>query len=295
MIEETERQVVLAPAIRTFSEVVKGGLNPVKESEIEDDEFSSPKEEGDSLEEDEEKPEKGHNRRTLEKSQQPDIRVKKVDGIVNFILNEAALKALRHPWWDTLIVKLLGRKISLPVLSRRLEIMWEKQRSIEVINIAIRPWKPNFNPIEATVDTIATWVRLLGLAIEYYDEEILKKIGNVIGQTMKVDVNTADKSRRKFARICVQLDLTTPLVAQCSINGVKYGVEYEGLYNICFACGMVGHEQNNCPKKITTEVTRKGPQQAAMEEGTRAKKSRSENDGQDKGNTEMAQKKRVKI
>ncbi|RYQ91692.1 hypothetical protein Ahy_B09g097685 isoform B [Arachis hypogaea] len=158
--------------------------------------------------------------------------------------------------------------------------MWEKQGSIEVIDIGndffivkffsqedldfvltggpwrifdhyltIRPWKPNFNPVEATIDTIGAWVRLPGLAIEYYDEEMLKKIGNVIGQTMKVDVNTTDKTREKFARLCVQLNLTAPLVAQYSIKGVKYGVEYEGLYNICFAYGMVGHEQNDCPKK----------------------------------------------
>ncbi|XP_016186131.1 uncharacterized protein LOC107627827 [Arachis ipaensis] len=202
--------------------------------------------------------------------------------------------------------------------------MWGKQGSIEVIDIgndffivkffsqedldfaltggpwkifdhylAIRPWKPNFNPVEATVDTIAAWVRLPGLAIEYYDEEMLKKIGNVIGQTMKVDVNTAEKSRGKFARLCVQLDLTAPLVAQYSINGVKYGVEYEGLYNICFACGMVGHEQNNCPKKVTVEETQKDPQ-AAMEEGTRVEKTGSGNDGKEKGNTGIGTKEKGK-
>ncbi|XP_057739646.1 uncharacterized protein LOC130956639 [Arachis stenosperma] len=228
MIEETKRQVVSAPAIQTFSEVVKGGLKPVKELEMKDDEFSSTEEEGNSLEEEEEEPKKGHNRRTLQKSQQPDIRIEKVDRIVNFILNEAALKALRHPLWDTLIVKLLGRKISLPVFNLDFALT---EGSCKIFDhyLAIRSWKPNFNPIEATIDTIAAWMRLLALAIEYNNEEILKKIGNVIDQTMKVDVNTADKSRRNFARLCVQLDLTAPLVAQYSTNGVKYGVEYEGL------------------------------------------------------------------
>ncbi|KAL4357206.1 hypothetical protein AHAS_Ahas09G0163500 [Arachis hypogaea] len=115
----------------------------------------------------------------------------------------------------------------------------------EAVKGAISPWKPNFNPVEAAVDTIAAWVQLPDLAIEYYDEEMLKKIENVIGQIMKVDVNTADKRRKKFVRLCVQLDLTAPLVVQYSINGVKYEVEYERLYNICFSCDMVEHEKNN--------------------------------------------------
>ncbi|XP_025684571.1 uncharacterized protein [Arachis hypogaea] len=193
------------------------------------------------------------------------------------------MKNLRHLWWNTLIVKLMGRKISLPVLTRRLESMWGKQGSIEVIDIgneffivkffsqedldyaltegpwrifdhylSIKFWKPNFNPMEATIDTVAAWVRLPGLAIEYYDKEMLERIGNIVGRTLKVDSNTAEKCRGKFARLCVELDLTTPLISQYSINGVRYLVEYEGLYDICFTCGMVGHEKARCPMNVVT-------------------------------------------
>ncbi|RYR57774.1 hypothetical protein Ahy_A05g023483 [Arachis hypogaea] len=62
------------------------------------------------------------------------------------------------------------------------------------------------------MDNITAWVSFLGLAIEYYEEEVLKKIGNILRRTMKVDTNTAQKSRRKFARLCVELDLTFPLI-----------------------------------------------------------------------------------
>ncbi|XP_025692388.1 uncharacterized protein At4g02000-like [Arachis hypogaea] len=192
----------------------------------------------------------------------------------------------------------MGRRISLPVLTRRLEAMWEKQESIEVINIGneffivkffsqedldyaltggpwkifdhyltLRFWKPDFNPTEAIIDTVAAWIRLSGFAIEYYEDEMLKKIGNVIGRTLKVDTNTADKCRGRFARLCVELDLSQPLISQYSINGVCYLVEYEGIHNICFSCGIVGHEKANCPRrktgenggqKVTEEAQRKG-------------------------------------
>ncbi|RYR57777.1 hypothetical protein Ahy_A05g023486 [Arachis hypogaea] len=36
--------------------------------------------------------------------------------------------------------------------------------------LAIKLWKPNFNPVKATIDNITAWVSFLGLAIEYYEE-----------------------------------------------------------------------------------------------------------------------------
>ncbi|XP_016204054.1 uncharacterized protein LOC107644655 [Arachis ipaensis] len=240
------------PTRRSFSEAVKGGKKPVAIEEKESSESSdeSDDEEGECL--------------------QPEIRVE----------------------------KLMGRRISLPVLTRRLEAMWGKQGSIEVIDIGneffivkffsqedldyaltggpwkifdhyltLRFWKPDFNPTEATIDTVAAWIRLPGLAIEYYEDKMLKKIGNVIGRTLKVDTNTTDKCRGRFARLCVELDLSQPLISQYSINGVRYLVEYEGIHNICFSCGIVGHEKANCPMKKTGENGGQKVTEEAQREG----------------------------
>nr|XP_025661002.1 uncharacterized protein LOC112756598 [Arachis hypogaea] len=219
------------------------------------------------MEEDEDRRNSRESEVNMEGSQIPEITVEKIEGIFNFRINEAAIKELRYPWWDTLIVKLLGRRISLLALTRKLEAMWGKMGSIEVIDLGNDNFH-YFNPLEATIDKIAAWIRLPGLAIEYYEENMLKKIGNVIGRTLKVDTNTADKSKGKFARLCVELDLTAPLISQYAINGVKYKVEYEGIHNICFSCGLVGHEKSNCLKTIlensegievrVTEKERKG-------------------------------------
>ncbi|XP_016177863.1 uncharacterized protein LOC107620170 [Arachis ipaensis] len=233
------------------------------------------------MEEDEDRRNSRESEVNMEGSQIPEITVEKIEGIFNFRINEVAMKELRYPWWDTLIVKLFGRRISLLALTRRLEAMWGKMGSIEVIDLgneffivkfysqedldfaltegpwkilnhylSIRFWQPDFNPLEATIDKIAAWIRLPGLAIEYYEENMMKKIGDVIGRTLKVDTNIADKSREKFARLCVELDLIAPLISQYAINGVKYKVEYKGIHNICFSCGVVGHEKSNCPKTI---------------------------------------------
>ncbi|KAL4391613.1 hypothetical protein AHAS_Ahas03G0262600 [Arachis hypogaea] len=141
-------------------------------------------------------------------------------------------------------------RITQPDKQRRLEIMWGKNGSIDVIDLGndfflvkfynsedldfalmegpwkildhyltIRLWKPDFNLEDVAIDKIAAWIRLPGLAIEYYNRPILEKIRNIVGRTIKVDTNTAEVSRHKFARICVEVDLEKLLVSQYQING----------------------------------------------------------------------------
>jgi hypothetical protein len=70
-----------------------------------------------------------------------------------------------------------------------------------------------------------------------------------VGKTVKVDKTTLMQERGKYARLCVQVDLTKPLLAMFTIKGRKYNVEYEGLYMLCLTCGKFGHYKEGCPEK----------------------------------------------
>lgn len=62
-----------------------------------------------------------------------------------------------------------------------------------------------------------------------------------------MDYNTASSKRGKYARVCVEIDLSNkPLIP--GLQEKKYQVEYEYLpsFIICFKCGMVGHIANMC-------------------------------------------------
>lgn len=54
----------------------------------------------------------------------------------------------------------------------------------------------------AVVSTIAVWVRLNELPVEYYDAVILREIRNAIGPVLKVDTNTASRARGRYAHLC---------------------------------------------------------------------------------------------
>ncbi|RYR04715.1 hypothetical protein Ahy_B06g084491 [Arachis hypogaea] len=79
--------------------------------------------------------------------------------------------------------------------------------------------------------------------------------------------NTRDKCKGKFARLCVELDLTESLVSQYSISGFRYKAEYEGSYNICFSCAIVGHEKANCPKNKNSIQSTRSTTVTAIEGG----------------------------
>ncbi|KAJ6684536.1 hypothetical protein OIU79_014813 [Salix purpurea] len=84
--------------------------------------------------------------------------------------------------------------------------------------------------------------------------DVLEKIGNLIGLTVKVDPCTMSQSRGKFARICVELDIFKPLTLFIEVEGRTYGVVYKGIQMMCFKCGHYGHGRDNCPLEENAKI-----------------------------------------
>ncbi|CAL9005574.1 unnamed protein product [Prunus brigantina] len=72
---------------------------------------------------------------------------------------------------------------------------------------------------------MTAWVWINGLNVEYFRSDVMEKIGNLIGTTIKVDAHTMSQARGKFARVCVELDLAKPLTLFIKVEGHSYGVE----------------------------------------------------------------------
>ena len=98
-----------------------------------------------------------------------------------------------------------------------------------------------FLPTIANVSSVAVWIRLNELSIEYYHAEALLQIGKAIGNVLRVDTHTTFESRGRFARLCVQVDVEKPLVTTILIRKREQLVCYEGIHKLCFECGRIGH------------------------------------------------------
>lgn len=167
-----------------------------------------------------------------------------------------------------MIVKLLGRKIGFKVLETRLQQLWVRKGIISLIDLGnefflvnfshgddqeyaltegpwlifdhyltVCEWRPNFSPSTKSIERVAVWVRFSGLPIEYYDFKILSFIGHRSGRTVTVDKNILGQERGKYARLCVEVDLTKSLLAMFELKRQTYTIEYEGLHLLCPACG----------------------------------------------------------
>ena len=109
---------------------------------------------------------------------------------------------------------------------------------------------PDFKPKLANVSLKAVLIKLNGLPTEYYNAKALFLIGKAIGNVLRVDTYIALEARGRFARLCIQVDVTKPLVITIKIRKIKQPVCYEGIQKLCFNCGRMGYKQENYPYSI---------------------------------------------
>ncbi|KAL4311482.1 hypothetical protein GQ457_01G015760 [Hibiscus cannabinus] len=56
------------------------------------------------------------------------------------------------------------------------------------------------------------------------------------------------RARCKFTSLAILVDLTQPLILCIDIDNFIQKLEYEGLQNICYSCGVYGHSKESCSK-----------------------------------------------
>lgn len=126
--------------------------------------------------------------------------------------------------------------------------------------LAVSQWTPEFALPVARVEKTMVWIRFLGLKLLYYDENFLLALASTVGSTLRVDSNTLNVECGRFARICVEVDLTKPVVGTVNINDHWYKVQYEGLHILCATCGYYGHYTGDCTNP-SKPVVRDNPKQ----------------------------------
>jgi hypothetical protein len=201
-------------------------------------------------------------------------------------VKSSVMEELSIPWKDALVVKLLGKSLGFNIMKTKLETIWALTGGIDLMDVgnsfymvkfdgeedkakvinggpwmiydhylAVRQWSPTFNAATAIIDKTMVWIRIPSLNLVYYDESLLWTLASMVGTPVKVDMHTLRVARGKFARMCVEIDLTQPVVGRVGINGEWYQVQYEGLHIICTQCGCYGHVLKDCISKQNKPAT----------------------------------------
>lgn len=84
---------------------------------------------------------------------------------------------------------------------------------IEDNYLHVQRWRHNFLADSVKVTMLPVLVRFPWLLVEYYIDEWLRKAGDMIGKTIKVDDTTLASLQGKFAGVCAEIDLDKLLLA----------------------------------------------------------------------------------
>ncbi|KAI9127967.1 hypothetical protein K1719_000960 [Acacia pycnantha] len=179
-----------------------------------------------------------------------------------------------RPFRRTLVVKLLGRQPSYNFMVKKLKQLWERKGKIDVFDLEndfflvsfqlmedymealtggpwvvmdaylnVARWRPEFCPKNEKIESVVAWVRLPDLPAPLFDKKFLLNLGNAIGKAIRLDIHTAQRARGKFARLCVELDLTKPLIPEFRVENQTLSIVYESLGLLCNKCGWFGHNK----------------------------------------------------
>ncbi|XP_021828929.1 uncharacterized protein LOC110769292 [Prunus avium] len=218
-----------------------------------------------------------------------DVVVSRGDKGPSIQFSERAMDRICKPWKNALIVKFLGRSHTYNNIHDRLQQKWSLKggwKLVDLVNdyfvvkfeleedlnfvltegpwsiagqyLVLKKWRPGFCPTTTHVTRMAAWIRVSAIQLECFDVWALKRIGNLLGKLLKIDALTTAHNMGKFARLCVELDLTKPLEAFIQINQVWYNIKYEGLPDICYLCGHYGHKREHCTLKEKFASNRPG-------------------------------------
>ncbi|KAL4379615.1 hypothetical protein GQ457_02G019060 [Hibiscus cannabinus] len=180
----------------------------------------------------------------------------------------------------SVIIRLLGKLIGYRALLNRIQSLWNPLGEVQLIDLDndcflvrfakeedyvhvltggpwviygsylnVQPWSRNFSTNSEYPERIMVWVRLPKLPYRYYTKSLFRYTANAIGQVVRIDYNTEDGKRGRFARLAVTIDLNKPLVSGIVIDGTRQDIEYEGLPDICFSYGKYGHSKDLCGKE----------------------------------------------
>jgi len=136
-----------------------------------------------------------------------------------------------------------------------ISLVWDgRPWHVSGLNLVLRRWEPFFDPYSATIQRIDQWVKITRLPLELWEEDTLRLLLQDVGHFIKVDDITLNRSKGKFARVCLNIDITKPLRGSLFLpiptqpRPLEVPISYEGLHEVCAWCGSNAHDLDTCPE-----------------------------------------------
>ncbi|XP_074271400.1 uncharacterized protein LOC141595336 [Silene latifolia] len=119
--------------------------------------------------------------------------------------------------------------------------------------VVVNEWKQGSELVKHELEYVPIWVKLSSLELKFWGQTALKKISGLIGEYVRCDEATQQKTLLDFARVLVKvkpdqtyLDGIEFLDEKGKVQKIK--AEYDWLPIHCTSCKGMGHLAVNCRK-----------------------------------------------
>ena len=105
-------------------------------------------------------------------------------------------------------------------LAKEEDLRWIQNKSwhIDHSPVLLKPWHPLFDASKERVDVIPIWVRLLALPLRFWDLYHFRRIGDILGTFLEVDLSYLETNEKKVARILVNINLREGLAEYINLD-----------------------------------------------------------------------------
>ncbi|MBA0554540.1 hypothetical protein Golob_013637 [Gossypium lobatum] len=158
-----------------------------------------------------------------------DIQKSIINGIPSIHFSNSIQQILIWDLDNNMILKLLGRNISYSILQNKIYNLWKPSSSFCLMDIehgyflakfksvgpwiifgqylTVQQWSVSFNPAQTFPSMVMSWIRFPGLPSYMYKRKILVEMGGMVSKIVKLDMNTDNIVKGRFARMVVYVNL----------------------------------------------------------------------------------------
>ncbi|XP_057817059.1 uncharacterized protein LOC131030331 [Cryptomeria japonica] len=167
---------------------------------------------------------------------------------------------------NTLIGKFYGMRLNIEVVCGFVKRKWNLKGQVDVVAMNKGCLSFSFSCEEDRknilsnvgrekkfVVQVLVWIKLLGLPMEYWDEDVFARIANAFGELITIDPVTTSRRRLIYARICIGVGPETDMPEEIEIEKLgkwKQNIVYETIPFQCFHCKKVGHWAKKCQSNV---------------------------------------------
>ncbi|CAA0818221.1 Unknown protein, partial [Striga hermonthica] len=127
--------------------------------------------------------------------------------------------------------------------------------SFENQYLVLKEWRHGISSKHSCFQELNIWVQVTNTPINWLSTEVGLKIGKVFKNVKNVVLANSGNHGGKYLRLLVTLNLDEPLPRIANIRlgdqTAQVGFKYEKLQNLCHYCGMIGHLDRSCAKRIS--------------------------------------------